>query len=211
MVRLVFLINRFTRHDWKSAFLFAMAAAVGLTPEMLPMIVSVLSLQGRARHQPQESDSQAAQRYPEVRGHRCFVQPTKPVRSQKAAAPSTRALQRRREGSAEVLLDGYLVSHFQTGFKNLLDRAILERPTSTHKQRSRTTTRSWMRSLSISPGAWWYGARSVPTTGATTECRYCGRPPKATRSCLPKGLRKRSSNDTLTSNWMGSCRQWTPG
>jgi Mg2+-importing ATPase len=41
MVPLVFLINGFTKHDWKSAFFFAMAVAVGLTPEMLPMIVSV--------------------------------------------------------------------------------------------------------------------------------------------------------------------------
>ena len=41
MVPLVFLINGFTKHDWKGAFFFALAVAVGLTPEMLPMIVSV--------------------------------------------------------------------------------------------------------------------------------------------------------------------------
>src|SRR3984893_7686482 len=41
MVPLVFLINGFTKHDWKAAFFFALAVAVGLTPEMLPMIVSV--------------------------------------------------------------------------------------------------------------------------------------------------------------------------
>src|SRR5258708_30659095 len=40
MVPLVFLINGFTKHDWKGAFFFAMAVAVGLTPEMLPMVVS---------------------------------------------------------------------------------------------------------------------------------------------------------------------------
>jgi Mg2+-importing ATPase len=39
MVPLVFLINGFTKHDWKGAFFFALAVAVGLTPEMLPMIV----------------------------------------------------------------------------------------------------------------------------------------------------------------------------
>lgn len=37
---LVFLINGFTKGDWSSAFFFAIAVAVGLTPEMLPMIVS---------------------------------------------------------------------------------------------------------------------------------------------------------------------------
>src|SRR6202041_3061171 len=41
MVPLVFLINGFTKHNWKEAFFFALAVAVGLTPEMLPMIVSV--------------------------------------------------------------------------------------------------------------------------------------------------------------------------
>ncbi len=46
MVPLVFLINGFTKHDWKQAFFFAMAVAVGLTPEMLPMIVSVCLSKG---------------------------------------------------------------------------------------------------------------------------------------------------------------------
>ncbi len=41
MVPLVFLINGFTKHDWMEAFLFSVAVAVGLTPEMLPMIVTV--------------------------------------------------------------------------------------------------------------------------------------------------------------------------
>src|SRR5258708_8150723 len=49
MVPLVFLINGFTKHNWKEAFFFALAVAVGLTPEMLPMIVSgCLSKRGLA-------------------------------------------------------------------------------------------------------------------------------------------------------------------
>ena len=46
MVPLVFIINGFTKHDWKGAFFFALAVAVGLTPEMLPMIVSVCLSKG---------------------------------------------------------------------------------------------------------------------------------------------------------------------
>src|SRR5208282_3021727 len=46
MVPLVFFINGFTKHDWKEAFFFALAVAVGLTPEMLPMIVSVCLSKG---------------------------------------------------------------------------------------------------------------------------------------------------------------------
>ena len=41
MVPLVFLINGLTKHNWREAFFFSLAVAVGLTPEMLPMIVSV--------------------------------------------------------------------------------------------------------------------------------------------------------------------------
>ena len=40
MVPVVLLINGFTKGDWSEAFMFALAVAVGLTPEMLPMIVS---------------------------------------------------------------------------------------------------------------------------------------------------------------------------
>jgi Mg2+-importing ATPase len=41
MVPAVFIINGLSKHNWLEAFLFAMAVAVGLTPEMLPMIVTV--------------------------------------------------------------------------------------------------------------------------------------------------------------------------
>jgi len=40
MTVLVFIVNGVTKHDWKEAFFFALAIAVGLTPEMLPMIVT---------------------------------------------------------------------------------------------------------------------------------------------------------------------------
>src|SRR5262249_6447479 len=46
MVPLVFVINGVTRHEWREAFFFAVAVAVGLTPEMLPMIVSVCLSRG---------------------------------------------------------------------------------------------------------------------------------------------------------------------
>ena len=46
MVPLVFLINGLTKGDWKEAFFFALAVAVGLTPEMLPMIVTVCLSKG---------------------------------------------------------------------------------------------------------------------------------------------------------------------
>ncbi len=47
MAPLVLFINGFTKGDWTEALLFALSIAVGLTPEMLPMIVSVHPGQGR--------------------------------------------------------------------------------------------------------------------------------------------------------------------
>ena len=46
MVPLVFVINGLTKGNWDEAFFFAMAVAVGLTPEMLPMIVTVCLSKG---------------------------------------------------------------------------------------------------------------------------------------------------------------------
>lgn len=40
MVPIVFLLNGLTKGDWGQAFFFAIAVAVGLTPEMLPMIIT---------------------------------------------------------------------------------------------------------------------------------------------------------------------------
>ena len=49
MVPIVFLLNGFVKGDFKEAFLFAIAVAVGLTPEMLPMVVTANLAQGRRR------------------------------------------------------------------------------------------------------------------------------------------------------------------
>ena len=46
MTPLVFVINGLTKHDWLEALFFAVAVAVGLAPEMLPMIVTVNLAQG---------------------------------------------------------------------------------------------------------------------------------------------------------------------
>ena len=47
MVPVVLLVNGFTKGNWTEAFLFALSVAVGLTPEMLPMIVTSTLAKGR--------------------------------------------------------------------------------------------------------------------------------------------------------------------
>ena len=69
MVPLVFLINGFTKHDWKGAFFFAMAVAVGLTPEMLPMIVSVCLSKGALAMSRKKVIVKRLNCHPELRRH----------------------------------------------------------------------------------------------------------------------------------------------
>ena len=133
MVPLVFLINGFTKGNWGEAFFFALAVAVGLTPEMLPMIVSVSLSRGAILMSKKKvivkrlnsiqnfgamdvlcTDKTGTLTIDHViLEHHCDVV--------------------RKEDDA-VLRDAYLVSHFQTGLKNVLDRAILDHRQDIHEQ-----------------------------------------------------------------------------
>jgi Mg2+-importing ATPase len=125
MVPLVFVINGLTKGDWLEAFLFAVAVAVGLAPEMLPMIVTINLAKGALAMAAKKvivkrlnsiqnlgamdvlctdktgtltQDHVILERYVDVFG-----------------AESTR-----------VLEYAYLNSFHQSGLKNLLDKAVLE-------------------------------------------------------------------------------------
>ena len=60
MAPLVFVINGLTKGNWLEALLFAVAVAVGLTPEMLPMIVTVNLARARWRCRAERSSSSAS-------------------------------------------------------------------------------------------------------------------------------------------------------
>ena len=127
MVPLVFLINGFTKHDWKSAFFFALAVAVGLTPEMLPMIVSVCLSKGAlamSRKKVIVKRLNAIQNF----GGMDVLCTDKTGTLTEDRVVLQRHCNVAGEETEEVLLDGYLISNFQTGLKNLLDRAILDSP-----------------------------------------------------------------------------------
>ena len=124
MVPLVFLINGFTKHDWKSAFFFALAVAVGLTPEMLPMIVSVCLAKGALAMSRKKV---IVKRLNSIQN---FGAMDLLCTDKTGTLTEDRVVLQRHCNIAgretdEVLLDGYLISHFQTGLKNLLDTAIL--------------------------------------------------------------------------------------
>ncbi len=127
MVPLVFLINGFTKHDWTSAFFFAMAVAVGLTPEMLPMIVSVCLAKGAlamSRRKVIVKRLNAIQNF----GGMDVLCTDKTGTLTEDRVTLMRHCDVKGRDSEHVLLDGYLISYFQTGLKNLLDRAILDTP-----------------------------------------------------------------------------------
>ena len=127
MVPLVFLINGFTKHDWKGAFFFALAVAVGLTPEMLPMIVSVCLSRGAlamSRRKVIVKRLNSIQNF----GAMDVLCTDKTGTLTEDRVVLMRHCDVTGRESDQVLLNGYLISHFQTGLKNLLDRAILESP-----------------------------------------------------------------------------------
>ena len=127
MVPLVFLINGFTKHDWKGAFFFAMAVAVGLTPEMLPMIVSVCLSKGALAMSRRKVIVKRLNAIQNFGGMDVLCTDKTGTLTEDRVILQRHCNVAGRETN-EVLLDGYLISHFQTGLKNLLDRAILDSP-----------------------------------------------------------------------------------
>src|SRR6202171_1630457 len=118
MVPLVFLINGFTKHDWKGAFFFAMAVAVGLTPEMLPMIVSVCLSNGAlamSRKKVIVKRLNSIQNF----GSMDVLCTDKTGTLTEDRVMLMRHCNVAGRETEDVLLDGYLISFFQTGLKNL--------------------------------------------------------------------------------------------
>ena len=125
MVPAVFLINGLTKHDWLEALLFAVAVAVGLTPEMLPMIVTVNLAKGAiamSREKVIVKRLNAIQNF----GAMDVLCTDKTGTLTQDRIILKRHLDIHGEESARVLQYAYLNSHFQSGLKNLLDVAVLQ-------------------------------------------------------------------------------------
>ncbi len=125
MVPTVFLINGLTKHDWLEALLFAVAVAVGLTPEMLPMIVTVNLAKGAiamSRKKVIVKRLNAIQNF----GAMDVLCTDKTGTLTQDRIILKRCLDIYGEDSGRVLEYAYLNSHFQSGLKNLLDIAVLE-------------------------------------------------------------------------------------
>lgn len=125
MVPLVFLINGLTKQNWTEAFFFALAISVGMTPEMLPMIVAVCLSRGAI------SMSRKKVIVKRLNSIQNFGAMDVLCADKTGTLTQDHVILERhcdvvQQEDAEVLLFAYLNSHFQTGLKNVLDRAILQ-------------------------------------------------------------------------------------
>ncbi len=125
MVPAVFLINGLSKHNWLEAFLFAMAVAVGLTPEMLPMIVTVNLSNGALAMSKKKvivKRLNAIQNF----GAADVLCTDKTGTLTQGKIILEQHLDVRGVDSQRVLHYGYLNSYYQTGLNNLTDEAILK-------------------------------------------------------------------------------------
>jgi len=124
MVPVVFLINGLDKHDWTGAFLFALTIAVGLTPEMLPLIVTANLAKGAlamSRRKVVVKRLNAIQNF----GAMDVLCTDKTGTLTLDKIVLERHLDLDGEASDEALEYGYLNSRFQTGLRNLMDKAVL--------------------------------------------------------------------------------------
>jgi Mg2+-importing ATPase len=125
MSPLVLFINGFTKDDWMEALLFALSIAVGLTPEMLPMIVTSTLAKGAvilSRKKVIVKRLDAIQNF----GAMDVLCTDKTGTLTQDKIFLSRHVDVWGEDSDEVLETAYLNSYYQTGLKNLLDVAVLE-------------------------------------------------------------------------------------
>ena len=126
MVPIVFFVNGFTKGDWLEAFLFALSVAVGLTPEMLPMIVTSTLAKGAvglSRKKVVVKRLDAIQNFGAM--DVLCTDKTGTLTQDKIAL--ARHADAYGHDTDEVLNFAFLNSFYQTGLKNLLDHAVLER------------------------------------------------------------------------------------
>ena len=125
MVPIVFLLNGFSKGDWGDAFLFALAVAVGLTPEMLPMIVSANLAKGAmamAKRKVVVKRLNAIQNFGSM--DVLCTDKTGTLTQDKIILEHHVDSHGRRDDS--ILELAWLNSHHQSGLKNLMDQAVVQ-------------------------------------------------------------------------------------
>lgn len=126
MVPFVFLVNGITKGDWLEAFIFAVSVAVGLTPEMLPMIVTANLSKGAvsmSRKKVIVKDLNAIQNFGAM--NILCTDKTGTLTCDQIVLEKYINADGSNDESRRILRHAYFNSFFQTGLKNLMDKAIL--------------------------------------------------------------------------------------
>jgi Mg2+-importing ATPase len=124
MVPVVFVINGVDKHDWLEAFMFGLSVAVGLTPEMLPLIVTANLGKGAiamSKRKVVVKRLNAIQNF----GAMDVLCTDKTGTLTLDKIVLERHVDLNGDDSDDALEYGYLNSRFQTGLRNLMDKAVL--------------------------------------------------------------------------------------
>jgi Mg2+-importing ATPase len=124
MVPAVFVINGLSKGNWVQAFFFAVAIAVGLTPEMLPMIVTVCLSKGAVAMGKKKVIVKRLNAIQNLGAMDVLCTDKTGTLTMDKVVLERHCDVALRESDA-VLAFAYTNSHFQTGLKNVLDRAVL--------------------------------------------------------------------------------------
>lgn len=126
MIPFVFLVNGVTKGDWLEAFIFAVSVAVGLTPEMLPMIVTANLAKGAVAMSKKKTivkDLNAIQNFGAM--NILCTDKTGTLTCDQIVLEKYINADGSSDESRRILRHAYFNSFFQTGLKNLMDKAIL--------------------------------------------------------------------------------------
>lgn len=126
MVPVVFFINGFTKGNWIAAFLFAVSIAVGLTPEMLPMIVTTCLAKGAVSMSKKKTvvkNLNSIQNFGAM--DILCTDKTGTLTQDKVVLEYHMDVQGKEDN--RVLRHAFLNSWYQTGLKNLIDLSIIDR------------------------------------------------------------------------------------
>jgi len=124
LVMFVLLVNAFFHKPWLESFLFAVALAVGLTPELLPMVVSVTLARGAQRMAKQKMIVKRMAAIQDL-GSMDVLCTDKTGTLTEAKIRMERHVDPQGQNSDRVLKLAYLNSFFESGLRSPLDDAIL--------------------------------------------------------------------------------------
>lgn len=126
MIPVVFLINGIVKQDWLNALLFSISIAVGLTPEMLPVIMTSTLAKGAvtmSKHKVIVKNLGSIQTF----GQMDILCTDKTGTLTEDKIILEKYMNVHGQDDYRVLRHAYLNSYFQTGLKNMIDLAIIQR------------------------------------------------------------------------------------